>query len=180
MGQEKEVRILEIDEKNFEKMIIEHGGEKKEEFLQKRYVYDFSPVRYNKWIRLRTNGIKSTLTIKEIKDNKKIDGTNEIEICVSDFDKTNEILNHLGYKARNYQENYRKNYILNGVKISIDSWPLIPTYAEIEGDTIKDILGVLHQFEYSMEDVTTLDVKSIYENVYGIDVIKIRELKFKE
>lgn len=180
MKPEKEVRILEIDEEKFEKMIFEHGGEKKDEFLQRRYVYDFNPVKSNKWIRLRTNGIKSTLTIKEVKNNKKIDGTNELEICVSDFDKTDEILNHLGYKARNYQENYRKNYILDGVSISIDSWPLIPTYVEIEGDSEKDIFDVLEKFEYSLEDVTTLDVKSIYEKVYGIDILKIKELRFKE
>lgn len=180
MIKEKEVRILEIDEKVLEKIIYENGGEKIGEFLQKRYVYDFHPAKSNKWIRLRTNGIESTLTIKEIKNNKKIDGTDELEICVSDFNKANEILRQLGYIPRNYQENYRKKYILKGVKLFIDSWPLIPTYVEIEGDSEEEILNILHQLGYSLEDATTLDVKSIYEKVYGIDIIKIKELKFGE
>lgn len=30
-------------------------------------------------------------------------------------------------------------YVLNGVEISIDSWPMIPTYAEIEGKSDEDV-----------------------------------------
>lgn len=99
----------------------------------KRYVYDFNPINKNKWIRLRTDGKTSTLTIKEIVDKNEIDGTNEIEIEVSSFENANKILNELGYVARNYQENKRIKYTLDGVEIDIDFWPLIPPYVEIEG-----------------------------------------------
>lgn len=96
--------------------------------MQKRYVYDFNPVNPKKWIRLRTNGVKNTITVKEIIDNQVIDGTNELEVEVSDFNIANLILKELGYVPRNYQENYRIIYNLNGVQISIDTWPKIPTY----------------------------------------------------
>ena len=59
----------------------------------------------------------------------------ELETVVGDFDVMNDILKELGYNYRNYQENYRIIYSLDDVEISIDSWPLIPTYAEIEGKT---------------------------------------------
>ena len=36
-------------------------------------------------------------------DESKIDGTKELEIIVDDFEKTNEILNKLGYEYRAYQ-----------------------------------------------------------------------------
>lgn len=100
--------------------------------MQKRYVYDFNPVNPKKWIRLRTNGVKNTITVKEIIDNQVIDGTNELEVEVSDFNIANLILKELGYVPRNYQENYRIIYNLNGVQISIDTWPKIPTYVELE------------------------------------------------
>ena len=68
MAREKEVTILNIDENDFMNRLLNHGAVKKDEFLQRRYTYDFNPVLPNKWIRLRTNGKKTTLTIKEIVD----------------------------------------------------------------------------------------------------------------
>lgn len=177
MKKEREVRILEINESDFTAKIISMGASSVGEFLQRRYIYDVKPVNPNKWVRLRTNGQKVTLTIKEIKDRNALDGTEELEIIVDDFDKTHEILNQLGYIARNYQENLRKIYILNDVEVTIDSWPLIPTYAEIEGKTNKEVLAIVKLLESSGR-VTTLDVDSIYKE-YGIDVKKIKELKLR-
>lgn len=180
MEKEIEVRILDIDKEKFIKNITTLGAEKKLESLQKRYVYDFNPALPNKWIRLRTNGQKTTLTIKEILDKRAVDGTNELEIVVSDFDKTNFILKELGYVHRNYQENYREMYYLNGVEISIDTWPLIPTYVELEAKDKKSIDSVLKLIDYEKDNLTTLDVTSIYSDIYNIDILSIKELKFED
>ena len=179
MPKENEVTILEIDEEAFIKKILAYGAVKQGEFLQRRYVYDFKPINPNKWIRLRTNGSKTTLTIKEIKNKYTIDGTEELEIVVEDFDKTNTVLNQLGYRARNYQENYRKIFLLDNVEISIDSWPLIPTYAEIEGKNTFDVISAINKLGYNLDDITTLDVESIYREIYGINMKEIKELKFR-
>ena len=179
MAKEREVTILNIDEKVFVSKLLNNGAVKKDEFLQRRYTYDFNPILPNKWIRLRTNGKKTTLTIKEIKDKTAIDGTMELETVVGDFDVMNDILKELGYRYRNYQENYRIIYSLDNVEISIDSWPLIPTYAEIEGKTNEDVVMALEKLGYTLDDATTLDVTSIYNEIYGIDLLKIKELKFE-
>ena len=178
MNKEYEVTILEIDN-HFEEKLLELGAKLVSDSLQKRYVYDVIPVNPNKWIRLRTNGNKTTLTVKEVKDKNEIGGTDESEIVVDSFDNTNKLLESLGYKSRNYQENYRKMYVLNGVEISIDSWPMIPTYAEIEGKSDEDVLNTLKLLGDTKKDYTTLDVVSIYEQ-YGIDIMKIKELKFEK
>ena len=179
MAKEREVTILNIDEKGFVSKLLNNGAVKKDEFLQRRYTYDFNPILPNKWIRLRTNGKKTTLTIKEIKDKTAIDGTMELETVVGDFDVMNDILKELGYSYRNYQENYRIIYSLDNVEISVDSWPLIPTYAEIEGKTNEDVVMALEKLGYTLDDATTLDVTSIYNEIYGIDLLKIKELKFE-
>lgn len=178
MNKEYEVTILEINN-SFENKLIELGAKLVSDSIQKRYVYDVMPVNPNKWIRLRTNGNKTTLTVKEIKDKNAIGGTEEVEIIVDSFDNTNKLLESLGYINRNYQENYRKMYILNDVEISVDSWPMIPTYAEIEGKCEEDVLKILKLLDYTESGYTTLDVVSIYK-LYNIDVMKIKELKFKE
>ena len=178
MNIEYECRLLEVDKEKFEKLLIENGAVKKGNYFQKRYTYDFNPKKENKWIRLRTNGKINTLTIKEITNNKAIDGTNELEIEVSDFEKTNEILKHLGYIYRNYQENKRTTYTLDGVEIDIDSWPMIPTYVEIEGKNKEDVYNIIDKLNLPKKDITSLDVTGIYNNIYNIDVLNIKELNF--
>lgn len=129
-----------------------------------------------KWIRLRTNGKDSTLTYKDIVSDK-IDGTKEIEIEVSDFDKTNFFLNKIGFRAKAYQENNRILYKCEEVEIAIDSWPLIPTYIEIEGKKQEDVYNMLEKLDLEKEKVTTKNVQAIYES-YGIVLDSIKELKF--
>ena len=104
---EYEVRVLEINKEEIQNKLNELGATLVEDVFQRRYVYDFNPVNPNKWIRLRTNGKKTTLTIKEVVDKNKIGGTKELEVEVSDFELTNIALNELGFKHRNYQENKR-------------------------------------------------------------------------
>ena len=68
MKTEFETKVLEI---NVEKIILKLESLwakfiwKKE---QKRFTYDFHPIQKNSWVRLRTDGIKTTLTIKEIEN----------------------------------------------------------------------------------------------------------------
>ncbi len=180
MHKEYECTILEINVYDFISKIENMGAKKMGEFYQKRYVYDFKPINENKWIRLRTNGETTTLTIKEILNQNEIGGTNEIEIEVSSFENTNEILNELGYKARNYQENKRIKYILDDIEFDIDFWPLIPPYVEIEGKNEYDVKKMVDKLKISEDKITTLDVASIYNKIYNIDILKIKKLSFNK
>ena len=164
---EYEVRVLEINKDEVINKLNELNATLVEDSFQRRYVYDFNPVNPNKWIRLRTNGTTTTLTIKNIED-KTIDGTKELEIVVDDFDKTNEILNELGYIPRGIQENKRIKYDLNGVEVDIDTWPKIPTYLEIEGKNEEEVFKTLELLGIDKDKATSLDVLSIYEQIYHI------------
>ena len=106
MHTEYEVRILEIDVDSVKKKLEELHAKYEWDKLQRRYVYDFIPRLDNKWIRLRTNGLKTTLTIKNLVTSE-IDGTQELEVEVSDFDCTHLILKELGYEDRAYQARCR-------------------------------------------------------------------------
>ena len=140
MNIEIEERVLDIDVEKIIAKLETLGATKVGEWHQKRYVYDFNPVRENEWIRLRTNGEKVTLTYKNIED-VSLTGTKELEVEVEDFEKTNELLNILGYMPKAFQENKRIRYLLEGTEVDIDFWPLIPAYLEIEGSR-KSIDGI--------------------------------------
>ena len=179
MNTEIEERVLEIDVEKTIKKLEELKALKKGEWFQRRYVYDFSPKRENEWIRLRDTGKEITLTYKNVEKNT-IDGTKELEIVVSNFDETNELLKVLGYTPRAYQENKRIRYILNDIEIDIDSWPMIPTYMELEGPSVEKVKEVEDLLEVDKSKITTLFADEIYDKYYGIDVLSIKELKFKE
>ena len=178
MHTEYEVRILEINQDEIIAKLEKLGAKKEWDLLQRRYVYDFIPKVEGKWIRLRTNGEKTTLTIKNLVSSE-IDGTQELEIEVDDFLKCNLILNELGYEAKGYQENRRIQYTLNGVEIDIDSWPMIPTYLEIEGPSEEAVYEILGLLGYSKEDCVTTDVEGIYLD-YGYNLEEIYDLKLEE
>ena len=178
MNTEFEERILEVDVEKMTGKLIALGATKVGEWHQKRYVYDFNPKRENEWIRLRDTGDEITLTYKNVEKNS-VDGTKELEVAVHDFEKTNEILKILGYPPKAFQENKRIRYMLNGVEVDIDSWPLIPTYMEIEGGNVEEVRAIEELLEVEQSKITALNCQDIYEDIYGIDITKIKELRFE-
>lgn len=166
MRTEIECRLLNVDVEKFIRKLKENNATFMGDWIQIRNCYDFNPVKKNSWIRLRTNGIETTLTIKEI-NNSKIDGTKELEIVVSDFKMTDEILNKLGYIARSKQENRRIRYVLDEVEIDIDFWPQIPAYVEFEAEDEEKIIRLCSKLGINYKEMTSLDVQNIYQK-YGI------------
>ena len=179
MHTEIEERILEVNKNEVIKKLEELGAEKVGEWFQRRYVYDFMPKRENEWIRLRNNGKETTLTYKNV-ESKSINGTKELEVVVSSFEETNELLRIMGYIPKAYQENKRIRYYLDHIEIDIDTWPLIPTYVEIEGSSVEEVKKVEKLLELNQDKITTENTQDIYLNVYGIDTNQIQELKFEE
>ncbi len=177
MHTEYEVRVLEVDKEKLIKKLEKLGAQKIADFDYKRRIYNFNPAVDNKWIRLRTDGKKTTLTIKKL-ESLEIDGTKEAEIEVSDFEETNNILNELGYKSHTYQENKRTRYILDGVELDIDSWPYIPTYLEIEGKDEKAVKDMIKLLEVDESKVTSIDVQGVFRNFYNIEISNAPIVKF--
>ena len=177
MKTEYEIRILEINKENIIRKIESLGAIKKGEYNQKRYVYDLKPIQKNRWIRLRTNGTETTMTYKDIESNT-IDGTKEVEFKVDSFEVANEFLNKIGFMPRSYQENKRIQYTLDNVEIDIDTWPMIPTYLEIEGNSEEEVNNMVKKLRLNNFKITALNCDDIYRKIYNIDILKIKELKF--
>ena len=176
MNTEIEVRILNIDKENLISKLEKNNAEFIGDWHQVRYVYDFNPVDPHKWIRLRTNGVDTTLTIKEVQD-KSVEGTKELEIIVSSLETTHQILEKLGYKRRSIQENKRIRYILNGVEIDIDTWPGLNTYVEFEAGSEEQIKEVFKILNLDYKDAITDNAQDIYMSM-GYTQEDLNNLKF--
>ncbi|MCW2917922.1 MAG: adenylate cyclase [Actinomycetia bacterium] len=154
------------------------GGEKQGEKFMRRYVYDLDSADQSRWIRLRDTGTQVTLAVKEIEADT-IDGTRETETIVGDFETTNQLLGRLGFTPKSYQENRRTSFLMQGVRLEIDQWPLIPPYLEIEADTEADVLNAAALLGYTPEDLTAENTIKIYRR-YGHELNDLPELRFPQ
>lgn len=177
MHNEYEITVLNINLEETEKNLKKIGAKKIGDYFQKRYLYYFHEEYRGRFIRLRTNGEKVTLTIKDKSAKKDIGSVKEIEIEVSDFEQTNEMLSYLGYEPFTYQENKRLIYKIKNIEFDIDTWPGIPTYMEIEGKSKKDVEEMINKLNIDSKELTLDQVSEIYKR-YGIDIIGKEEIKF--
>ncbi|MCC7569829.1 CYTH domain-containing protein [Candidatus Micrarchaeota archaeon] len=182
MKTEYETQILGIDKQKIIDKLIGLGAKETPEILQKRWVFDIECLNHEnpgmgEWIRLRKVGEKTTITYKN-KRGTAVDETQEIEIEVEDFEKSAEILSKLScFSGKYYQENKRHRFVLENVEFTIDTWPKIPSFLEIEGKTEKDVEKGIEMLDLKGKESGHLGLINIYQK-YGIDLHSYKEIKF--
>ncbi|MFZ3057571.1 MAG: CYTH domain-containing protein [Minisyncoccales bacterium] len=185
--EEIEVKFLNIDSVLMENKLKAIGAKKIFEKLYKRKTFDYPDLRLHKkgaWIRLRDEGEKVTLTYKERIGVKTFDGkTNddsmeEVEIIVSDFTKTAELLNRMGFIEKFYEENKRIRYLLEDIEFDIDFWPQLDPYLEIEAPSWGKIDDGIKLLGLNPEDKKIFSTNQVYK-LKGIDELDYKEITFK-
>lgn len=178
MGTEYEAKILDIDVAAVESKIQDLGGTFFGESLQRRYVYDIIPGDQSQWLRLRDNGTQSTIAVKRIAHDG-IDGTDETEIAVDDFDTAARLLELIGMTPKAYQENRRRSWRLDECELEVDTWPHIPTYLEIEGPDVDSVAETARRLGYDPEKLTGANTTKIYTH-YGRNLADFPELRLQD
>jgi len=182
MAIEYETQVLEVNAEEIKKKLRNLGATEKPEVFQKRYVFDIECLDaqspgLGEWIRLRQSGDKTELTYKN-RRGTGINDTIELEVLVSDFDKTAEILGNLKcFTGQYYQENKRSKFFLNDIEFCLDTWPMIPTILEIESSSEHQVKEGLRLLDLEGKDAGHIGLINIYKK-YGLDLHDYRELKF--
>lgn len=174
MTKEYETKVLDINDSEIEKKLKELGAKKVGEYNYRRLVFDLDSS-LSKWVRLRTDGEKTTLTYKE-KSGFGISETTELETTVEDFDEAAKILSNFRCDDKFYQESHRIMYELNEIEFCLDTWPQIPTYLEVESTSEEKVEEGLEILGLKGKEIGNVTVVHVYEK-YGIDLHKQRELK---
>ncbi len=178
---EIETKILEFDEKdlreNLEKVSAKYYGE----HLLRRFVFDVIPYPsdQDEFFRVRTDGKKTTLTWKH-RDNKikGLGNTEEIEVFVSDFEKTVKILLKLWKGVLPYkQETKIEKWMYDEVEIAICTWPKIPKFLELEGESEEKIKSVIDKLQIKGENIGNTNLAGIFEK-YGQKGMDMGDLSF--
>jgi adenylate cyclase class 2 len=176
MKTEFETKVLNINVATVIKKLKEIGAKETLEVLSRRYLY-YPNKDDGTFIRLREMGKKTTVTYKERSNSTEIGQTQEIEVSTTDFKKTAEILSKINFNKTLYQENKRQTFILEDIQFSIDSWPHINPFLEIEADSKENVQKGLALIGLIGEDVGDKGLRDIY-NDEGLDLYSFKILKF--
>ena len=181
MEQEFETQVLDLDKEEIIDKLRKLGAKEEPEVMQRRWVYDIEPATKEstgEWIRLRQVGQKKPILTYKNKSGSGVSDTREIELEVSDFEKMNAIMSKINISGKYYQENKRHKFVLDNIEFTLDTWPQIPTFLEIEAKSEAEVHSGLKMLGLSGKDSGHIDTVAIYEQ-YGLNLHSMKELKFK-
>ena len=138
------------------------------EVLMRRKVCHHPTNKQNDWFRVRDEGNgKITLSYKKVND-RTLHGTQEISYVVPDFDQACRFLQGAQLKFTSYQETRREAWRLDDVDITIDTWPWIPTFVELEAPTEKAVRAVATKLGFDFAKALHGSVENVYQQHYDV------------
>ena len=140
----------------------------KPEFLQKRVAFNLpgNPNGY-KWLRVRDEGDKITMSFKEV-DGGKIEDQKEICLAIDDFKNGVEFLETIGCERKSYQETKREIWELDGIEVCIDEWPFLEPFVEVEGKSEDEVRSVSQKIGFDYSKAWFCATGLIYSRKYNI------------
>lgn len=139
------------------------------EFLQRRIIFDLPPGKQDpsRWLRVRDEGDRITLSLKVV-DGDRIENQQELCLTVSSMDDAVELLTVIGCRTKAYQETKRELWQLDDVEITIDEWPYLEPFVEVEGQSEAAVQEVSRQIGFDYSQALFCAVDRLYELKYGI------------
>lgn len=180
METEIEAKFPDINATELRARLEEMGATQEHpEVLMRRNNFDYPDKTLDKkggWIRVRDEGNKVTLSYKQLND-RTLHGTKEVNVVVNDFNKTCEFLFAVGFERKAEQETKREKWHYKNVEITIDTWPWIPSFVELESmseDALKEVAGELG-FDWSK--AMHGSVETVYQMHYDFTEAEIDSWK---
>jgi len=168
---EHEVKFLQINPEEIQEKLKAIGANKVGDFFYRRRVFDYPDWRLDKaasWLRLRDEGDKVMLSFKQRLGADAHDGTTqdegmkEIEVEVSDFNKTADLIFHLGFIEKHYAENKRTRWKKGNVEFDIDTWPELEPYLEIEAPSYEEIDQAIVELGLNAKEKKIFTTNQVY------------------
>lgn len=184
MKNEIEATFLSVDKDSIRAKLKETGFKlKTPEYMMRRKTFDFSSVApgHNKWGRVRQESNKITMTVKEV-CGSGINDTYEVELIVNDFDTATVFFEACNIPVKAFQENMREVWRRNEVEVTIDTWPGLKPFVEIEGSNEDIVQKISHELGFDFKKAVFGSIDLVYEKELGIlaeTIIRLPEITFK-
>ena len=180
METEIEAKFPDIDTGSLRRMLKDLGATLEyPETLMRRCNFDYPERTLDKkggWVRVRDEGVKVTLSYKQVYD-RTLHGTKEVSVNVDDFEKTCEFLTSIGLELKAVQETKREKWHYKDVEITIDTWPWIPSFVELEAKNELLLKEVVQQLGFAWENAMCGSVEPVYQMHYDFSEEEINSWK---
>jgi adenylate cyclase class 2 len=170
MYTEYEATFININKDKIRKKLIEAGASlARKEFLQKRINFNLPKSNQinNGWLRVRDEGDKITMSLK-IVNGGKIYNQKESQLVVDNFEEACKFLISIGCGEKAYQETKRELWSLDDVEISIDEWPFLEPFVEVEGNSEKEVRTVSKKIGFDYTQAKFCAVDTLYNEKYNV------------
>ncbi len=140
------------------------------ERLMRRAVFDYPDKRLyavGGWVRVRDEGERVTLSYKQVND-RTLHGTEEVIVTVGDFESACAFLIAVGMRMKSSQETKRELWRQGDVEITIDTWPWVPTFLEIEGLDEKTVKKAAQDLGFDWSQALYGSVEPVYQRHYDV------------
>lgn len=167
---EYEATFEDVNKDEMRKRLKEAGAKlMRPEFLQKRVTMNLPAGNEinGAWIRVRDEGDKITVSLK-IVNGVAIYDQKETTINVSDFDKAVALLKSMGCREKAYQETKRELWILDEAEITIDEWPFLEPFVEIEGKNEQEVKKVSEKVGFDWNKALFCAIGHLYYRKYDM------------
>ena len=177
---EFEAKFYPVDKEEYRKKLLSIGAKLAiPERKLVRIVADkrANPViAQNGYIRIRDEGGVIRLSLKiTAEEGGVMSDQKEIDVEVSDFDKTRQILEAIGVKFNRRQETLREEWKYKGAQITIDTWPGLETYSEIEAESEKKVKEIAEDIGFDWGKRLIIPAAELYVKVYRMNIEEVLE-----
>lgn len=174
---EYEATFTKVDKAKMRVKLKELGAKlMREEFLQKRTV--FNPPKSNPieggWIRVRDEGDKVTMSLK-IVNGAKIEDQKESCVIVDSYTEAELFLKTIGCEWCAYQETKRELWVLDDAEVTIDTWPFLEPFVEVESTSEKKVKAVSEKLGFEWSKAKFCSVDTLYNEKYGTPIEVIND-----
>jgi len=168
MKTEYEAKFLKINKGDIRKKLKKIGAKLiKSEFLQKRIAFHLPKKSIkNGWLRVRDEGDRITISLKYI-NGKKIDDQKEILLVVDNFANAVSMLESMGCVRKAYQETKRECWKFDKVDITLDEWPFLEPFIEIEGRSKREVVDVSNKLGFNFAKAVFGAADTLYHQKYS-------------
>ncbi|HJY98364.1 MAG TPA: CYTH domain-containing protein [Patescibacteria group bacterium] len=179
MNTEFEAKFYPVDKEEYRKKLEAEGAKLTiPERLMRRVIADrrANPGLNCDYIRVRDEGNIIRLSAKIHADAEgKVGDQKEDDVVVSDFITTVRIFEDAGLKFNRMQETKREEWELDGATITIDTWPGLEPFTEIETVSSQKVKAIAEKLGFRWEEKILTAAAEIFCKVYGLTIDEVLE-----
>jgi adenylate cyclase class 2 len=175
MNIEYEATFTNVNKDQTREKLLEAGASLiRKEFLQKRVVFNLPKSNQinGGWLRVRDEGDKITMSLKVV-DGDQIHNQKETQLTVDSFEEARKFLTGIGCEEKAFQESRRELWRIDGVDITIDEWPFLEPFVEVEGKSEEAVKAVSEKIGFDYNQAEFCSVDTLYNEKYNVSIDQI-------